>query len=312
MSFTKTSILLLLGATLGLSSCSSDPDAARLSSEARPLDGDAQRLYNGSYAAEQAGKASSAIKGYQKINRVYPMSPVAPEAQYRVSRLLQREGELLKAFDSYNDFLKNFPASPHYADAMRQQEIIAHGVADGQIKNSFLGWKSRINSKRAAEMLAKVRDNAPRSASAEKAQFTIGSVYKSRKNPQKAIEAFRALTRDYPLSKYAPEAQYQIGALLLEEAKGGNQDAANLDRARNAFEDLLIRHPKSKRAADAKRQIAKLSSGDIQRSYDIAEFYRKKGQTKSALHYYSEVLRTSKPGPLRSKAQAKISELKGQ
>ncbi len=312
MSFTKTSILLLLAAAFGLASCSFDPDQARLASEARALEGQAQGLYNASYAAEQAGKTSSAIKGYKKINRLYPMSPVAAESQYRVSRLLQSEGDLLKAFDSYDNFLKNYPASSHYADAMKQQEIIAHNVANGQIKNSFLGLKSRIEAKRTAEMLTKVRNNAPRSASAEKAQFTIGSVYKSRKNPEKAIEAFRTLTRDYPLSKYAPEAQYQIGVLLLDEAKEGNQDAANLDRARNAFEDLLIRHPNSTRAADAKRQIAKLASGDIQRSYEIAEFYRKKGQTKSALLYYKEVLRASKPGPLRSKAQAKISELGGQ
>lgn len=311
MLFSKTSLLLLLGAILALPSCSSDPEQARLSSEARALDGRAQGLYNASYAAEKAGEVSSAVKGYKKINRLYPMSPIAAESQYRVSRLLQNDGELLKAFESYNSFLKNYPASSHYADAMKQQEVIAHNVANGQIKNSFLGWKSRIDAKRTAEMLTKVRNNAPRSVSAEKAQFTIGTMYRSRKNPQKAIEAFRILTRDYPLSQYAPEAQYQIGAMLLDEAKGGNQDAANLDRARNAFEDLLIRHPSSKRAADAKRQISKISSGDTQRSYDIAEFYRKKGQNRSAILYYKEVVRTSNPGPLRNKAQAKISELGG-
>ena len=311
MLFSKTRLLLLLGAALGLSSCSFDPDQARLASDVRAFEGNAKELYNGSFAAEKAGKISNAIKGYKKINRLYPMSAVAAESQYRVSRLLQKDGELLKAFESYDNFLKSYPASSHYADAMKQQETIAHNVASGQIKNSFLGWKSRIDAKRTAEMLTKVRNNAPRSLSAEKAQFTIGTVYRSRENPVKAIEAFRTLTRDYPLSQYAPEAQYQIGAMLLEEAKDGNQDAANLDRARNAFEDLLIRHPGSKRAADARAQIAKLSSGDIQRSYDIAEFYRKKGQNKSAIHYYKEVIRTSKPGPLRNKAQAKISELGG-
>jgi len=311
MSLDKTISFFLLGTVLGLPSCSTDPDTARLATEVRAGEGQAQGLYRASYAAEQAGKTSSALKGYKKINRLYPMSPIAADSQYRASRLLQAEGDLLKAFDSYDLFLKNYPASAHYADAMKQQENIAHNVANGHIKNSFLGLKSRIDAKRTTAMLAKVRDNAPRSPSADKAQFTIGNVYKSRNAPEKAIEAFRTLTRDYPLSKYAPEAQYQIGALLLEEAKSGNQDAANLDRARNAFEDLLISYPGSKRAADAKRQIANLSSGDIQRSYDIAEFYRKKGQTKSALLYYKEVVRSSKPGPLRSKARAKITELGG-
>ncbi len=75
MFFSKTSLSLLLGAILALPSCSSDPEQARLSSEARALDGQAQGLYKASYAAEKAGEISSAVKGYEKINRLYPMSP---------------------------------------------------------------------------------------------------------------------------------------------------------------------------------------------------------------------------------------------
>ena len=311
MSFTKTASLLFLSLPFLLFSCGGDPEAARLSSDARAGDGQAQGLYNASLATDQAGNSGKAIKGYKKIIKDYPMSPVAAESQFRLAQLQQQEGDLTDAFDSYDTFLKNYPASPNYSKAIKQQEIIAHGVAEGQIKNSFLGLKSRLDSKRTAEMLGKVRDNAPRSLSAEKAQFAIGNVYKSRKRPDDAINAFRTLTRDYPLSSYAPEAQFQIGKLLLDAAEKGNQDSANLDEARNAFQDLLLRYPNSKRSGDAKREIAKIGSGEIQRSFDIAEFYRKKGQNNSAILYYKEVMRTAKPGPLRNQAAARIAELGG-
>ena len=165
-------------------------------------------------------------------------------------------------------------------------------------------------------MLAKVRQNAPRAISAEKAQYTIGRIYQSRgkqiSHVVLAISAFRELTRDFPDSKYAPDAQYQIGEILLTQSRKGNQDSANLDRAKRAFEDVLIRYPTSKQAKMAKAQITKLASGNIQRSFDIAEFYRKKGQISSALVYYRDTVIRSNSGPLRASAQGWINKLSTQ
>ena len=306
----------VLGATIFLPSCGDSPDAAQLASNTRAGESTAQGFYNRGSASEKAGKYGRAMKDFKAITVKYPLSPVAADAAYRYAKLLERDGEPLEAFETYDAVLTKYPASPHYAEAMKRQETIAHQAAQGHIKNSFVGIKSRIDVKKTTEMLGKVRDNAPRAASAERAQFTIGEVLQSRgsgiKGDAQAISAFRQLTRDYPDSKYAPEAQYRIGSILLSQAKAGNKDTANLDRAKQAFDDVLIRYPNSKRAADAKREIAKLSSGDIQRSYDIAEFYRKKGQTASALFYYSEAVRKSKPGPLRSRAQAWINKLSAQ
>jgi outer membrane protein assembly factor BamD len=180
----------------------------------------------------------------------------------------------------------------------------------------LIGFKIPITLKKSAEMLAKVRQNAPRAISAEKAQYTIGRIYQSRGKQTShavlAISAFRELTRDFPDSKYAPDAQYQIGEILLTQSRKGNQDSANLDRAKRAFEDVLIRYPTSKQAKMAKAQIAKLASGNIQRSFDIAEFYRKKGQISSALVYYRDTVTRSNSGPLRASAQGWINKLSTQ
>lgn len=306
----------LLAASLFLPSCGGNPDAPQLANKTRAGEGTAQGYFNRGLAAEKSGKYGRAAKDFKAIVNKYPLSPVAAEAAYRYAKLLERDGEPLEAFDAYDAVLTKYPASPHYAEAMKRQETIAHQTAQGHIRNSFVGIKSRIDIEKTTEMLGKVRDNAPRAASADRAQFAIGEVLESRgsgsKGAAQAIAAFRQLTRDYPDSKYAPEAQYRIGTILLNQAKKGNQDTANLDRAKRAFDDVLIRYPNSKRAGDARREIAKLASGDIQRSYDVAEFYRKKGQISSALFYYGETVRKSKPGPLRSKAQGWINKLSAQ
>jgi outer membrane protein assembly factor BamD (BamD/ComL family) len=301
---------ILLAASLTFVSCGSNPDAPQLASITRAGESTAQKFYNSGFAAESAGKFGKAMKDYKTITKKFPLSSVAANATYRYAKLLENDREPLEAFEAYNALLTKYPASPHYADGMKRQEVIAHQVAQGQIKSSFIGFKSRIEVKRTAEMLAQVRDNAPRAASAEKAQFAIGQVYETADNKEaNAIDAYQSVVRDYSNSKYAPEAQYRIGAILLKQAANGNEDAANLDRAHKALDDVLIRYPSHPRAADARREIAKVNSGDIQRSYNVAEFYRKKGQTASALFYYREAVRKSKPGPLRSRAEAWIAKL---
>ena len=305
--------LALFAASLLLPSCGGDVESARLASDSRASEKIAQTLYNSAVAAEKAGKLARAIKIYEKIVLRHPLCPAASESAFRWGKLLEKDGSLLEAFEAYDAILAKYPGSPHYAEAMERQEMIATQVAEGQIKDSFIGIKMRFRPKRCAAMLAKVRQNAPRALSAEKAQYAIGRIYQSRGNHTThvvlAITAFRELTRDFPDSKYAPDAQYQIGEILLEQSRKGNQDSANLDRAKQAFEDVLIRYPDSKQAKMAKAQIVKLASGDIQRSFEIAEFYREKGQILSALVYYRETVRLSNPGPLRTSAQGWINKL---
>lgn len=306
-------VVAVFAASLSLLSCGGDVESARLASDSRASEKVAQTLYNSAIAAENAGKVGRAIKVYEKIVLRHPLCPAASESAFRWGKLLEKDDELLEAFEAYDAILVKYPASPHYAEAMQRQEIIATQAAEGQINNSFIGFKIRVSLKKSAEMLAKVRQNAPRAISAEKAQYTIGKIYQSRGNQTNeaalAINAFRELTRDFPDSQYAPDAQYQIGEILLGQSKKGNQDSANLDRAKRAFEDVLIRYPTSKQAKMAKAQIAKLASGNIQRSFEIAEFYRKKGQISSALVYYRDTVMRSNPGPLRTSAQGWINKL---
>ena len=68
----------------------------------------------------------------------------------------------------------------------------------------------------------------------------------------------------------------EIGNLLLTGASRGNQDNSNLDRALHAFEDLRQSYPGTKQAADAALKLTEIRSREIQRNFDIGEFYFKK------------------------------------
>ena len=57
--------------------------------------------------------------------------------------------------------------------------------------------------------------------------------------------------------------------------------------------------------------MSTLGGEDLQRSFGIAEFYEKKGDTGSARFYYEEVIRKSKSGDLHDKAKARLAALGG-
>ena len=310
MSFRQPTLFLLAAGFL--SSCNSSINEAQLASTVDATQGSAKALYDSGRAAESSGKSKKAIKIYHKVSRIYPLSDSAADAKFREASLLDLSGALLEAFEAYDNLLSKYPASPYYAISITRQETLAQLAAGGDLKNpTFIGLKTRVGAKKATEMLAKVRDNAPRSLSAARAQFTTGEVWKNEKKYDLSIDAFRQVVRDYPDSKYGPEAQFRIGKILLAQGLEGNQDSANLERSHRAFDDLLLRYPDSKQAGDARGEIAKLASNEIQRTYDVAEFYRKKGKTSSALFYFRETVRKSKPGTLHNRAKAWIVKLGG-
>ena len=84
---------------------------------------------------------------------------------------------------------------------------------------------------------------------------------------------------------------------------------ANLDLAKEAFNDYLIQYPGHSRNAEARQFIANVGGKDLQRSYDIAEFYQKTGKLESAKVYYRDIVSRAKSGPLHDKAKARLKEL---
>lgn len=308
----RVPLFLAAAGTLLLPACSkSTKDLPPLISEVHANDPRSDALFARAQTADQAGDVHKAIKLYDQVATQFPYAPVAPQSRFREAVLLEHDGELLDAFASYQQVIQRYQSSGLYTEARTKQEVVAHAAADGLIKNNFLGIKSRLDSKKIVEMLTTVRENAPRAPSAPKAQFKIGEVLENREEESDAIAAFQKVVDDYGTSTYAPESQYRIGYILLSASRSGNQNKANLDKARHTFEDLLQSYPNSRRAADARSKIAEIGSRDIQRSYDIAEFYAKKGENTSATFYFQEVVRMSDRGDLHDRAVRRLREING-
>lgn len=309
MTYRVFATALLSVSVFALSACGPDPDTPILAGNTQAASGEGEALYQKARQADDAGKSGSAIKLYDQVATRYPFAPSAAQARYRQAQLLEQQGDILKSFEAYDQFLSRFQGSGLYTTALNRQVAMAQSAADGDVKSSMLGLKTRLSLEKTVEMLGKVRDNAPKSAAAAKAQFTIGQLYESKKKSKEAIAAYQQLVRDQPGSGQAPEALFRVGMILTAEADRGNQNQANLDLAREAFNDYLIQYPGHSRNAEARKFLSGVGGRDLQRSYDIAEFYEKTGKTESAKVYYRDIVTRSKSGPLHDKARARLRQL---
>lgn len=296
-------------ATLFLVSCGADSDTPMLAGNTQSAASEGELLYQQAKQADDAGKSSRAIKLYDQTATRYPFAPSAAQARFRQAQLLEQQGEVEDAFDAYDKFLERFPGNSLYVTALNRQASMAQSAAEGDVKSSFLGLKTRLSIDKTVSMLGKVRDHAPKSRTASKAQFTIGELYQAKKKSKEAIAAYRQLVNEQPESPEAPEALFRVGLIMMEEADRGNQNQANLDLAREAFNDYLIQYPGHSRNAEARKLIGSLGGRDLQRSFDIAEFYLKTGKTESAKVYYRDIVKRTGSGTLHDASKARLKEL---
>lgn len=296
-------------AVLFLASCGGDSEAPILAGNTQAAAAQGEAVYQQAKAADDSGKTGRAIKLYDQTATRYPFAPSAAQARFRQAQLLEQQGKIEDSFDAYDKFLGRFPASNLYNTALSRQASMAQAAADGDVKSSFLGMKTRLSLEKTVAMLGKVREHAPRSRTASKALFTIGELYQSQKKSKEAIDAFRQLVREQPDSPEAPEALFRTGKILMEEAESGNQNQANVDLAREAFNDYLVQYPGHSRNSEARGMIAGLGGRDLQKSYDIAEFYLKTGKTEAAKVYYRDIVKRSGSGTVHEAAKARLKQL---
>lgn len=299
----------LAAASLFLVSCGSDSDVIMLAGDTRGAVPEGESLYQKAKQADDSGDTKKAAKLYDEVANRFPFAPSAPQARYRQAQILEQQGEVQKSFNAYDKFLSQFSGSPLYTTVLNRQAAMAQSAADGDVKSSFLGLKTKLSLEKTVEMLTKVREHAPKSRTAAKAQLTIGKLYQAKKKPREAIAAYRQLVTDQPESPDAPEAMFLIGQTMMEDADRGNQNQGNVDLAREAFNDYLTQYPNHHRNAEAHQMISRLGGTDLQRSFDIAEYYLKTGKTESAKVYYRDILKRSGSGHIHDAAKARLKEL---
>jgi outer membrane protein assembly factor BamD len=258
---------------------------------------------------EAQGQRDNALKAYKGLLRRWPLSFFAPEAQYRVGKILEDQGDFYNAFQAFQKMVTKYPSSDYFSQALNEQYRIANLFLAGEPQRI---WKIPVgpSMQRTIEMYQRIIKNAPYGDYAPQCQFDIGIADEKQRKFTDAVDAYQLVLDNYPTSSVAANAQYQIGYAWMKSSISGDYDMGAAKKAVDAFQDYLVRYPNSDKSVQAQENIRRLGQKQTQGAFDIAKFYETQHQTRAAFIYYNEVLREDPNSDQAMQAKKRIADLR--
>jgi outer membrane protein assembly factor BamD len=258
---------------------------------------------------EAQGQRDAALKAYKGLLRRWPLSFFAPEAQYRMGKILEDEADFYNAFQAFQKMVTKYPSSDYFAQALNEQYRIANLYLAGEPQRI---WKIPVGPSmdRTVEMYQRIIKNAPYGDYAPQSQFSIGLAREKQRKFSDAVDAYQLVLDNYPTSSVAANAQYQIGYAWMKSSMSGDYDLGAAKRATDAFQDYLVRYPNSDKAAQAQDNIRRLGQKQTQGAFDIAKFYETQHNPRAAFIYYNEVIREDPNSATAQISKKRIQELR--
>ena len=148
---------LISASAIHLTSCGNDDDMPIMAGNTQAASSEGEKFYQKAKLADDDGKTSKAIDLYDETATRYPFAPSAAQARFRQAQLLEQQGKIVKSFEAYDKFLSRYQSSGLYTTALNRQIAMAQSAADGDVKSSMLGLKTKLSLEKTVEMLGKVR-----------------------------------------------------------------------------------------------------------------------------------------------------------
>jgi outer membrane protein assembly factor BamD len=260
-------------------------------------------------AYEKDGDTARALSAYRTLLRQFPDSGAGPHAQFKIAQLQESLGEPERAYDAYGKYLKSYPRGEDFDKAVEAQFTIAKQFLGGARRKVF-GIKTFSSMERAQQMFEEILKNAPYSKFAPLAQFNAGLALEKQGKEPEAVTAYQQTVEKYPADAVAGDAQYQIGYLYLQEIRNGSNDRGAREKARDAFEDFIMRFPQSEKVAQAREHLQTLEGKDLKQTLGVAQYYQRTGNPKAAALYYQELVKAAPQSAEAAVAQKALGQLK--
>ncbi len=250
-----------------------------------------------------------ALEAYKALVRRWSLSSGAGEAQFKIGYMNEKLGEFWGAYKAYDRVIKKYPGSQFFDLAIERKFSIGKLYLHGEPQRL---WKIPVlpSMDKTAEIFESVINDAPYGPYAAPSYFHIGLARQKQKNWQASINAYNMILDKYPASNLADDAQYQIGYAWYQASSDPEYDQSAAQKSIEAFEDYIVRFPKSEKVAQAKDYIELMSAKQVRGSLNIAKFYETQNNPKAAYIYYNEVVQKSPDSKEAQEAKKRLQALR--
>ena len=177
------------------------------------------------------GKAGKARKMLGKWIKKFANSPLRSEAMYYTGQSLEEQTKLYKAFDKYEELVKEFGNTEYFYKALEAEFGIAQQYLNGK-KRSILGIFRVSADDVGVKILERIAERWPGSNLAERSLMLLGDYYLRQKQYDAAVFSYMQLIESYSSSVFVREARLQAAKAELGKFKGSAFDPVPLVEAK--------------------------------------------------------------------------------
>lgn len=258
---------------------------------------------------EKEGKLEEAADTYRALVKSWPLSPNAPEGQFRHAVLLFKLYDFQHSFKEFQNCMEKYPDSEHFDEMLKYQYDIACLFLLGERQKV---WKipTLPSMEKTVEMFQKIIKNGPYSNVAPMCQLKIGFAREKQHQWIEAVKAYQELIRRYPKSDLADDAQFQIGYAHMMASRAADYDQTATNHAITGFQDYITKFPKSEKIEQAKENIQQLKQEQARGLMTIAEFYDREKKYDAALVYYNSIVQKFPEIEMATRASIRADQIK--
>lgn len=227
-------------------------------------------------------------------------------AAARVFRKAKRYGS---EFDCLQSLAEGHVTRINFAEVVKRQFEIGDKFFAGH-RDRFVSWIPFIHKDdRTIEIYEKALKNAPCSPSAAEARLRLGRLYLDDDKPDKAIHHFADAIKLNPESEEARYAALELANTLKVQSSRGDGDSQNAQKALEAFDSFLEKHPNDPKAEWIKRSREEVHNYIAERLCNIGKFYMKAKKYNVAQRYFAAIIQDYPKTKSAETAEAMLAEI---
>ncbi len=258
---------------------------------------------------ERENKFDEAANAYRLIPKTWPLSPNAPEGQYRFGVMMYKLFDFQRSFKEFQKCLEKYPETEHFDEILKYQYDIACLFLAGE-RQKIWRIPTFPSMDKTVEMFQQVIKNGPYSDVAPMSQLMIGFAREKQHQWTDAVKAYQEVVRRYPKSDLADDAQFQIGYAYMMASREADYDQTATNRAITGFRDYITKYPKSEKIEQARDNISRLQMEQARGIWSIAEFYDREKNSDAALIYYNSLIQKFPNSDLAKRAYKRVEAIK--
>jgi len=248
----------------------------------------------------------AASRKFKRIIKHFPTSPYREEAMWLRAEALFARKAYYTAFFQYEELLKEYAGTPHFADALKREFQIAE-IYFGPTRRKFLGIPLFSGDEEAVEILRKVYEHQP---SGELADVSVLKIADYSYNLGLWLEAehyYAKYAQDFADREHARKALSRAGQCAIAQCKGPLYDTSTLVVARDRLRKYQALYPEEKEKVAA--TLARIREVDAEKEYRVACYYRRAGHPDTAAFYAERVIRNYADTSWAKRARELIGEM---